>query len=128
MTRLPSYRAGRTIAKVHLGEIAEAIAEVDGLVKSPTGTWSEWYYFACFYAACAEAVPEKKQAFGARAVEMLSQSVRAGFHDYPHLTADQDLDPIRDRKDFQVILQRMRPRELAAAASEVTLDSGLVNG
>ena len=41
------------------------------------------------------------QFYGDRAMQLLREAATTGFKDVPHMKKDTDLDPLRQRKDFQ---------------------------
>jgi WD40 repeat protein len=80
----PALRASRAIALLQAGMLAEAVAEVAELIRSqesgvrgqqPAGSW---YDFACFYAVASTKMPDKKQAYADRAMELLTKAVKEG--------------------------------------------------
>ncbi len=43
------------------------------------------------------------------AMSALTQAVQAGWSDRKHMEADEDLQPLRERKDFKELLEKIRP-------------------
>jgi hypothetical protein len=84
--------------------VAEAVAEVAVLAKSPIWTAGQWYDFACVYAVASSKSAAKKREYADRAMELLHQAVRAGFRDTAHLKKDTNLDALRGRDDFKQLL------------------------
>jgi hypothetical protein len=57
-------------------------------------------------------LPEAKRlaqvrAYGDRAVEMLRQAIANGYRDALRLEKDTDLDPLRSRRDFKELLEKL---------------------
>jgi hypothetical protein len=100
-------RAGR------LGEAraayAHGIALLDGL---PSRTPEDEYNLACYHSRMAELaglagseVPAHEgQIQSDRAMSKLQQAVAAGFHVLPLISTDHDLDAIRSRPDFRLLI------------------------
>jgi tetratricopeptide (TPR) repeat protein len=79
------------------------------------------YDAACGLARCipvvekdtqADAGRRKQQArfYGDQALAMLRTAVARGFKDAAHMKTDTDLDPLRDREDFQKLLAELEKR------------------
>jgi thiol-disulfide isomerase/thioredoxin len=51
---------------------------------------------------------------GARAVQTLAESIEVGFDEIAHIERDTDLDPLRNRPDFQDLMQRLELRRVLA--------------
>ena len=75
---------------------AEALAKLTE--ANPTDA-SNWYNLAC----CLALLGEEDQA-----VDALERAVENGFRDAGHAEADVDLRDLRDRPDFQRVLEAMR--------------------
>ena len=70
------------------------------------------YNFACFCALASTKVPDKKQEYADRAMELLHKAVKAGFNDAEQIA--EDLAPLRDREDFKKLLEslsKLKPKE-----------------
>ncbi len=89
---------------VEIGKVAEAVAEVAELTKTPIWTAVHWYNFACVYSLASTKIADKKKEYADRAMEMLQKAVKAGWNDAKHTANDKDLDPLRDREDFKKLL------------------------
>ncbi len=110
------------------------MAEVAELTKSPRWDSSQWYDFACVYAArqrqerrgSAEVVQlrllllhrqrqerDKKQEYADRAMDLLQKAVKAGYNDAAHMAKDTDLDPIRGRDDFKKLIEELAKKSPA---------------
>jgi hypothetical protein len=90
--------------RLQMGLVAEAVAEVAELTKSPNVTADQRYNFVCFYALASGKLTDKKQEYGDRAMELLHKAVSAGYKDAVHMTKDTDLDPLCEREDFKKLL------------------------
>ncbi len=72
------------------------------------------YNFACYLSRCLGAVPESPwpaakraavaRAFGDRAIAALRRAVDRGYRNIDLIRTDPDLDPLRSRPDFQLLL------------------------
>jgi hypothetical protein len=69
------------------------------------------YNLACTYAdlsiltdPASSSSAAQKQAMADRAMDALRRSVAAGFRDSRMLESDRDLDPLRQREDFRILL------------------------
>ena len=100
----PGYRASRAMSRLNAGMVAEAVAEVAELTKSPNWEASAWCDFACVYAVASGEIADKKAEYADRAMEFLQKAVKAGYKDAALLKKDTDFDPLRDRADFKTLL------------------------
>ena len=103
-------RLGRT------DEALESLLRSAELIESmPEKTPHNYYSLACAYAqASAVAGPEPggaggnsdevRRAYADRAMTCLRRSIDLGFIDLPRFRNEVDLDPIRSREDFRLIL------------------------
>jgi tetratricopeptide (TPR) repeat protein len=98
------FRARRATSRTQAGMVAEAVAEVAELTKSPKWDRGQWYDFACIYSIASAKFADKKAEYADAAVGFLRQSVNAGWKDAAHMKQDTDLDPLRDRDDFKKLL------------------------
>jgi hypothetical protein len=92
--------------------VAEAVAEVAELAKSPNWDAGGWYNFACVYAVASRTGGMNPPAlqYADRAVELLQKAVKAGYKDTAHMKKDPDLDPLRDREDFKKLLAELEAK------------------
>jgi serine/threonine protein kinase len=115
---LPRVRMFRAATLAHLGQHARATAEADELARLAPGSSADLYDLACVFAlssATAEGEPALCERYGARAVELLLRAVQTGYRDAAQMKQDADLDPIRNRTDFQGLI-----RDLAFPADPFT--------
>src|SRR5205085_442521 len=54
--------------------------------------------------------PQRADAYGKLALEYLDRSIRLGQRDREHMAKDADLDPLRDRPDFQALMADLDKR------------------
>ena len=104
MTEQGYFRAPRAISQLQAGQVAEAMAEVAELTKSPNWNADQWYNFACAYAVASGKLADRKQEYADAAMELLHQAVRSGWRNASHMKTDASLDPIREREDFKKLL------------------------
>ncbi|HUR55603.1 MAG TPA: protein kinase, partial [Gemmataceae bacterium] len=109
----PAYRANRATSQLRAGRVAEAVAEVAELTKSPNWDANQWYDFARVYAVAGDKLADKNPLHADHAMQALHKAVQAGYKDAAHMTKDTDLDPLRDREDFKKLLSSLRPKEVA---------------
>jgi hypothetical protein len=97
----------RAATLARLGRHARATAEADELARLAPGSGGDLYDLACVFALSASAVgaePALRESYGARAMGLLLRAVQTGYRDAAHLKQDADLDPIRNRSDFQGLI------------------------
>jgi hypothetical protein len=87
--------------------VAEAVAEIAELTKSPNWDVSQWYDFACLCALASGKSADRKQEYADRAMDLLHRAVKADYRDAAHMKKDTDLDPLRGREDFQKLLREL---------------------
>jgi tetratricopeptide (TPR) repeat protein len=103
----PSYRAGRANSRLQAGATAEAVAEVEELTKLSNWSASHWYDFACVYAVASSKSADKKLQYAYEAMELLRRAVSEGYKNAAHMVKDTDLDSLRQREDFQKLLEEL---------------------
>jgi serine/threonine-protein kinase len=112
--------AGRALTLARSGHPAEAvkdyrdaIATLEGLEsKFETKLTLDQYQLACDHARLAQLAGAVDSGLSAaegpaeldRAMECLCAAVAAGFRDLAHIRTDPDLDPLRARTDFQLLM------------------------
>jgi tetratricopeptide (TPR) repeat protein len=116
--------AARVAALARCGRHVEAAATADklcGLIpKKPFILYST----ACAYAQCIFAVTVPKPAdhltaaermacerYAAAAVDLLREAIRAGYRDKRTLRKNPDLEPLRQREDFQTLVRDLEGRD-----------------
>jgi serine/threonine-protein kinase len=102
--------------RVEAGRAAEAEPairqEVEILERFPTLGLSDLYNLACGYANLARIATmpgsgmtaAEGQAAADQAMQWLSQALAAGYHNMAVMRRDHDLDPLRSRPDFQLLM------------------------
>ena len=110
----PHVRANRASSQLQAGQVAEAVAEVADLTKSPNWNTDQLYNFACVYALASGKITNKKAEYANRAMELLSKVVKAGYKDTAHMKKDTDLDPLRGREDFKKLIAELEKPPKAA--------------
>jgi hypothetical protein len=104
------------LAERHAGRWAEAAAGfregISILEQSLTLRPSRRYDLACDHALLSDLADRpgsgvsttEGRAEADRAMHWLRDAVAAGFHNYSHMRTDADLDPLRPRPDFQLLM------------------------
>ncbi|HEV3237117.1 MAG TPA: serine/threonine-protein kinase, partial [Gemmataceae bacterium] len=103
------------------GQYVPAMAEVDGLARKQSAPPDTLYDLACVYSQCSAAVrqdaqlakaeqDQRAEECAARAVELLKKAKAAGFFKaaarIEAMRKDKDLEPIRERQDFQELFPK----------------------
>jgi serine/threonine-protein kinase len=125
-SRKLSRMLGRLAAvQGQLGRYAEALPtarEASTLLeKLPPKEASDWYELALRRATCSRLASRGKkkptaeekaegQREADRAIEALAKAVAAGFQDLDRLQKDEELAPLRNRKDFQALRAEVQKR------------------
>jgi hypothetical protein len=93
--------------------------------RLPTTASRQIYNLACYQALLAGASEERGSGLSAdeggagadRAMDTLRRAVAAGYGALAHMQADTDLDPLRDRDDFRLLMMDLAmPADPFAAA------------
>jgi tetratricopeptide (TPR) repeat protein len=111
--------AGRALIWARQGKYQAALQEADALAKQVELTGGNYYALGCAYARCSSLVarnsefsqPEQRrraQEHAARAVAMLRRAVDKGYNLANRKMADEDLRPLKDRRDFKQLLEEAR--------------------
>jgi clan AA aspartic protease (TIGR02281 family) len=82
-----------------LGRSAEAIEWMDKLIDLDENDPGSWYDKACLYARMGKLD---------ESVDALRISFEKGNRAFPHIEHDNDMDPIRDREDFKVLIEKYK--------------------
>jgi hypothetical protein len=78
------------------------------------------YDAACIFSLASATVKEDvklQERYAARAMELLRQAVQKGFQDVAHMKKDTDLDPLREREDFQKLIRELEAKKPASPKS-----------
>jgi tetratricopeptide (TPR) repeat protein len=100
----PGLRLLRADCRVRAGDIAGATAEADKLAADKDASADTLYGAACIHALSAAAVKADVDRHASRAVALLRQAIERGYADVAHLRADTDLEALRGREDFKVLV------------------------
>ena len=100
----PNLRIERAFSSLRNGKMNEGVDEITELTKSSNWNAGQWYRLACAYAFAGDKDPDKREEFARRTVELLRKAVRMGFKDVSQFRNDTNLDPLRDRDDFKMLL------------------------
>ncbi len=103
-------RAGRANSWLRCGKVAEAVAEVTELRKTPGVPAPFIYDFACIYSLASTKLGNDKKNNADQAMEMLQKAVQAGYNDVAHMKKDTDLDPLRKREDFKKFIAELEKK------------------
>lgn len=90
------------------GKVNEVIRIADALAHLKVSGFRHLYNAACGYALGAKLVKENtqlQQVYGKKAVELLQKAIKVGDIDLEILKTDKDLDSIRQREDFQKLIE-----------------------
>jgi hypothetical protein len=111
----PGYRTWRAALLLKSGQVTDAVAEVDALTSSAKELDGldhlkpdDWYSAACVYAVASASSTEQGPECADRAIEMLKEAVADGFTDLDWMSSDRDLDPLREREDFQELMEVLK--------------------
>jgi hypothetical protein len=121
--RTPSMRVSRALARAWSGDVGRAFDELSAIPK--TGTYARFMHYneACLFAVAARAAakdaaraPAERASLAerhaARAMVALAEAKRAGyFREHRHITLlrlDRDLDALRSRPDFTLMLMDLQ--------------------
>ncbi len=110
----PRIRRNRAQSLARAGEHAKAVAEVNQLVTAKDLTASAIYELAFTCAIAAAAVKDDRtlqDQYAARSVELLRLAVAKGYNDVAHMKQDPDLEPLRQREDFQKLVKELEQKK-----------------
>jgi len=101
------------VVAAELGEGFEpAFEKMAAALQEQPGDSGFRYDAACALALAARAIapkdPAKGRALADRAIALLKSAIESGYSDYNHMQEDSDLDPIRDRPEFDAIMKAGR--------------------
>jgi tetratricopeptide (TPR) repeat protein len=105
----------RAMARAKLNRYQEAVQDAEAALKEHNEPMTPWYA-ARAYAQAARAVladakaPDRQKLsdqYGSRAVELLAAAMANGFTALESYQKSNDLDPLRERRDFQQLLNRL---------------------
>ena len=123
--RHPTYRQAyrnhlNMLTKVHAGllEPDDAVRTAEACRDLGWNAPEDVYNAACFLSQCVPIVAEhdklddqqRKQAvqfYGDEAMSLLREAVSKGYEDAARIKKDEDLDPLRQREDFQALVAKL---------------------
>jgi tetratricopeptide (TPR) repeat protein len=94
----------RAIVHARLGHRDAAIADVERGLKLGNLRPTFVYTAGCVYAQTSKVEPKDAE----QAMTLLRRAAKEGFHNIPLFSTDKDLDPVRDRADFQKLVQSVK--------------------
>jgi serine/threonine-protein kinase len=115
-------RAKRSTALARQSHHGEALREAEGAVEEGKPTDDILYVASVTYALAAAGVrqdttrpPAERdrltEQYSARAVDLLRQGIFKGYRDAAQIRTDPDLDPLRQRDDFQKLLAELETKK-----------------
>jgi serine/threonine protein kinase len=112
---LSSSRSSLNLAEqVRAGDLNDFEETAEVILKNalPKDAATVRYNVACIYALAMPQQKEKADAWGARAMELLNELLKSGYFASQlfasHLSADTDLNALRDRADFKAFEEAVR--------------------
>ena len=91
----------RQYALFFLGHDEEAIQWMDDLIESDPENAGHYYDKACLYA---------RMGMLDESIAALEQTLKHGYRDFAHIEADDDLDPIRSRSEYSVLIKEYKKK------------------
>lgn len=117
-----STRLAMATSRVKLGEITEALEDVDTIVNEqlqrPVGQRypNVFYNAACVHALVSARLEEPSHAH--RAIELLQEAIDSGFSALDHMRNDPELEPLHGYAEFQALLDDCPPAGTFLPAAE----------
>jgi serine/threonine protein kinase len=114
--RVARIHLGRALSLAHAGKYSRAVIGAKELSEWPAAPADVLYGIACVYSICSgnhdASQPTAKSShvlepYGLRAIELLRRAVEKGWKDAARIMNDPDLDPLRQREDFQKLLHEL---------------------
>jgi serine/threonine-protein kinase len=107
-----------SVTLLDLGEHAGAAQTAAELLRVACDPAADAYKAACVFSRCAPLAErdtklaearrqELARSYGEQALAALRQALANGYKDSAHLQKDKDLDPLRQRDDFQKLLREV---------------------
>jgi len=116
-----TIRSLRALALAGVGDHVQATREADEVAAAKEATGPLLHDIACVFSLASRAVKDDaklKESYATRAVELLQQAVQKGYQDVAHMKKDTDLDPLRQREDFQKLIRELEAKKLASPKTE----------
>ncbi len=92
-----------------VGQVELAVEMADRLAAGLKVDNEIWVELACCYALSARAQPARAKECEEKAINAVESAIKGGFRDKIALKVEPDLDPIRQRKEFQDALGIITP-------------------
>jgi tetratricopeptide (TPR) repeat protein len=92
------------------GDPKRAIAEAESLISHAGTSATDLYNLACAVALASAAIKDDgklQEQYAARSVAILRLAAGKGYKDIEHLKTDDDLNSLRQRADYQKLLEEM---------------------
>ncbi len=124
------------------GLLADRRAEAEDALRKAAAQWEHLaqttppkprllYNAACMLALAARAARERRDldqsarrkayaAHAEQAMRLLNQAVKQGFADLELMKKDTDLEPLRQREDFQALLEQLEAKSRTANQKDAT--------
>ncbi|HVR74133.1 MAG TPA: serine/threonine-protein kinase [Planctomycetota bacterium] len=105
---LLALRLKRASNLLQLKDHLRAVADVAAVVESSSVTAEDLYNAACVYALSARLSQDdgpRADSYAGHAVVLLRRALGNGFKDLAHLNSDSDLEGLRSREDFQILIK-----------------------
>lgn len=106
---IPNNESCAMYAYLYLDRKEEAINFMEEVIRQDSLDPGNYYDGACFYSRIGD-----KQ----KAISMLGKSLELGFARFAHIEHDDDLDPIRDTKEFKELIETYRRNPIEASETE----------
>jgi tetratricopeptide (TPR) repeat protein len=112
----PSTLSTMALVQVRTHQLQEGLRLADESLSLMPKDNSMLYNTACVYARAAEVTQgDDQQRHQTRAVQLLKESVEAGFYDVRHMQHDPDLVTLHQRAEWPGIVDRAAENEKTAA-------------
>jgi tetratricopeptide (TPR) repeat protein len=106
---------------VHVGDHLQATRAADELATGKKATGLMVYDAACIFSLASGSVKDDdklEERYATRAIELSQQAVQKGYQDVAHMKKDTDLDPLRQREDFQKLIRDLEAKKPASPKTE----------
>jgi tetratricopeptide (TPR) repeat protein len=111
----------RALALAHVGDHVQATREADEVAAAKEASGPVLQDTACAFSVASATVKDDdklKERYATRAMELLQQAIQKGYQDLAHMKKDTDLDPLRQREDFQKLIRELEARKPAGKKPE----------
>jgi serine/threonine-protein kinase len=102
-------------AEAAIGHAAEALAAYERTRKIEAAFAATYpgsrYNLVCTLALMVRVVPpERRETIALEAIAELQKTLAAGYSNVTNIATDRDLDALRDRKDFQQLMKKLKEK------------------